>query len=297
MSQAAESAQCVSDAIIDIATLRSLWGAPSVRILDCRHDLAQPDLGWQQYRQGRIPGAVFAHLDRDLSGKKTGFNGRHPLPRPEELVARLRSWGIDTTSRVVAYDASQGCYAARAWWLLRWLGHANVAVLDGGWPAWIAAGCPTSQAEAPTSTGSFEPRPALAAVAPVETVAESSRNAGQAGAKLLIDARAPDRYEGRSETIDPVAGHIPGAINRFWKQNLSSDGRFKPPAQLRTEYETLLLDRTPQEVIVHCGSGVIACHDLLAMHLAGLQGAALYPGSWSEWIAEPSRPVRRGPAP
>jgi thiosulfate/3-mercaptopyruvate sulfurtransferase len=290
-----ENAQGGWDALIDAASLRSLLGRPYLRVVDCRHDLGQPDLGQEQYRKGHIPGAVFAHLDRDLSGAKTGKNGRHPLPERSELTARLRSWGVDTTSQVVIYDASEACYAARAWWLLRWLGHAKVAVLDGGWPAWLGAGGPTSEQEPRPQVGNFLERPPLEAIVTIETVIEWSRNANATSASLLIDARAPDRYEGRNETIDPIAGHIPGAINRFWKQNLASDGRFKPPAQLRLEYGALLGTRLPQNVAVQCGSGVTACHNLLALQLAGLRGAALFPGSWSQWIADPTRPVRTGP--
>jgi len=290
-----ENVQGGWEALIDAASLRSLLGRPHLRLIDCRHDLAQPDLGREHYRKGHIPGAVFAHLDRDLSGAKTGKNGRHPLPERAELVARLRSWGVDTTSQVVVYDASEACSAARAWWLLRWLGHAKVAVLDGGWPAWNGAGGPTSEQEPGPRSGNFQERPPLEAIVTIETVIEWSRNARATSATLLIDARAPDRYEGRNETIDPVAGHIPGAINRFWKQNLASDGRFKPPKQLRLEYDTLLGNRSPQNVAVQCGSGVTACHNLLAMRLAGLQGAALFPGSWSQWIADPTRAVQTGP--
>jgi len=295
MSRTRSAAQVGWETIVDVASLRTVLGAPNVRVIDCRHDLLQPDLGQEQYRQGHVPGAVFAHLDHDLSGAKTGYNGRHPLPERLELVARLRSWGVDTESQVVVYDASEACYAARAWWLLRWLGHAKVAVLDGGWPAWIGAGAPTSQQEPTLRAGDFEERPALEAIVTVETVIEWSRGAEAKSANLLIDARAPNRYEGRNETIDPVAGHIPGAINRFWKQNLTSEGRFKPPTQLRSEYAEILDGRSPQSVAVQCGSGVIACHDLLALRLAGLQGAALFPGSWSQWIADPSRPIRTGP--
>lgn len=295
MEQIVDSDQVGWEALIDVASLRSVLGRSYIRVIDCRHDLARPDLGRKQYDESHVPGAVFADLDRDLSGTKDGKNGRHPLPKPSELVARLQSWGVNTTSQVVVYDASEGCYAARAWWLLRWLGHSKVAVLDGGWPAWIGAGCPTSEQKPAARAGDFQARSPLESIVTVETVAEWSRNLKATSAKLLIDARAPDRYEGRNETIDPVAGHIPGAINRFWRQNLSSDGRFKPSAQLRSEYVSLLAGRSPQNVAVQCGSGVIACHELLAMHLAGLHGAALFPGSWSQWIADSSRPIGTGP--
>jgi len=283
--------------IVDVTWLRGALGAPSLRILDCRHDLAQPDLGLQQYRQGHIPGAVFAHLDRDLSGAISADSGRHPLPDPSVMAARLRSWGIGTSSQVVAYDASEGSFAARAWWLLRWLGHSRVAVLDGGWPTWVAAGCASSAQEPVLEPGDFTVRPSLQSVIDVDAIGVHSASAAPGAPTLLLDARAPDRYEGRNESVDPVAGHIPGAINRFWKLNLAAGGRFKPPAQLRSEYEAILDGRAPDRVSVQCGSGVAACHDLLAMHLAGLDGAALFPGSWSQWITDPARPVRTGPAP
>lgn len=297
MTPAEERVRSGWDAIIDVASLRQILARPALCILDCRHDLAQPDLGQEQYRQGHIPGAVFAHLDRDLCGTKTGRNGRHPLPDPSALASRLRFWGVGTSSQVVAYDASEGSYAARAWWLLRWLGHPNVAVLDGGWPAWIAAGGPASDQEPPPGAGDFTVRPSLQAIVGIDAVAAQSANAAPGSPALLLDARAPDRYEGRNESVDPVAGHIPGAVNRFWKQNLGPDGRFKQPAQLRSEYAAILGGRAPGQVSVQCGSGVTACHDLLAMHLAGLRGAALFAGSWSQWIAEPSRPVKLGPTP
>jgi thiosulfate/3-mercaptopyruvate sulfurtransferase len=297
MKPAQNAAHAGWNGIVDVTSLRSALGTPTLRILDCRHDLAQPDLGQQQYRQGHIPGAVFAHLERDMADARISDGGRHPLPDRAELAARLRSWGISTTSQVVAYDASEGSYAARAWWLLRWLGHPSVAVLDGGWPAWVAAGCPWSAQEPDREPGDFTARPSLQPVVDVDAVAARSATAAPGSPSLLLDARAPDRYEGRNETVDPVAGHIPGAVNRFWKLNLAAGGRFKAPAQLRSEYEAILGGRAPDQVSVQCGSGVTACHDLLAMHLAGLEGAALFPGSWSQWIRDPARPIRTGPAP
>jgi len=284
------------DGIIGVGRLHDLLGTPGLVILDCRHDLAQPDWGAHQYRQGHIPGAVFAHLEHDLAGTRSGTNGRHPLPPPDTFAARLRAWGVGAASCVVAYDAAQGAYAARAWWMLRWLGHARVAVLDGGWQAWLAADLPVTDQIPRPEHGDLRAAPSLQAIAGADAVLGVARSAGAPGqaAALLIDARAPDRFEGRNETVDPVAGHIPGAVNRFWKQNLDEHGRFKAARQLRTEYAALLQGRAPEQVIVQCGSGVTACHDVLAMHVAGLHGAALYPGSWSEWIADPARPVARG---
>jgi thiosulfate/3-mercaptopyruvate sulfurtransferase len=228
------------------------------------------------------------------------------LPEAQELARRLRAWGVRSTSLVVAYDASEASYAARAWWLLRWLGHERVAVLDGGWPAWVAAAAPV-QADAPHhDPGDFSIRPALQSTASLESVmawvkARNSLSPPPARAastdRLVLDARAPERYEGRNETIDPAAGHIPGAVNRFWKHNLAQDGRFKARAQLRAEYDGLLAGRAAGAAVVYCGSGVTACHDLLAMHLAGVPGAALFPGSWSQWVADDARPIALGADP
>jgi thiosulfate/3-mercaptopyruvate sulfurtransferase len=207
------------------------------------------------------------------------------------MAARLRAWGVDNGTQIVAYDASGGQFAVRLWWLARWLGHENVALLDGGWPHWLAA----------TGWSSVEPpaRPPgrFAAGTSLEGLVDAAELQRLLTAReaLLVDARAPERYEGRVEPIDPVAGHIPGAVNRFWQASLA-DGRFKSPAQLRAEFETLLAGRSPAQVVAQCGSGVTACHHLLALHIAGLPGARLYAGSWSEWIAEPSRPVATGAA-
>jgi len=197
------------EGVISPAQLAAQLGTPGLVILDCRHDLAQPDWGAHQYRAGHVPGAVFAHLDRDLAGPRTGLNGRHPLPPPEAFAARLRHWGVGTHSRVVAYDASQGAFAARAWWMLRWLGHRHAAVLDGGWTAWEAAGMPVSNQEPKVAPGDFRAGPSLQAIADVADVFSVAQASGAAGGSttLLLDARAPDRFEGRNETVDPVAGH------------------------------------------------------------------------------------------
>jgi thiosulfate/3-mercaptopyruvate sulfurtransferase len=261
-------------------------------VVDCRHDLMDFEAGWGAYRAGHIPGATFASVEEDLSGEKTGSNGRHPLPKREDLVEVFCDWGIDDDTQLVAYDAQGGQFAVRLWWLARWLGHAKVAVLDGGWQAWLAKTNWPSTAAPDRERGTFGARAPLVAIA---TAGEVLAARGDPAA-LLVDARAPERFEGRIEPIDPVAGHIPGAVDRFWQDNLAArpDGRFKSPQQLRAEFERLLAGRAPQQMLVYCGSGVTSCHHVLAMEHAGLSGARLYAGSWSEWIADPQRPVAKG---
>jgi thiosulfate/3-mercaptopyruvate sulfurtransferase len=256
-------------------------------ICDCRHDLADTEAGRLAYAESHIPGARFVHLDEDLSAPKTGKNGRHPLPDPDKLVRRLGELGIDGTKQVVAYDASGGPYAARLWWMLRWLGHDAVAVLDGGWNAWTKGGNPvTAQLPAIKATR-FSGRTRSDLARDVNSVAAGIGKGGP----LLVDARAPNRFRGENETLDPVAGHIPGAANRFFQSNLDADGGFRPPSVLRREFETVLGAKAPSDVVHYCGSGVTACHNLLAMEIAGLAGSKLYPGSWSEWCSDPSRPI------
>jgi thiosulfate/3-mercaptopyruvate sulfurtransferase len=275
--------------LIDAATLKALQasGTPPV-LLDCGFDLADPSAGERAFAAGHLPGALFAHLDRDLSGPKTGHDGRHPLPAREAWAATLGRWGVAPGVPVVAYDDHGGVYAARAWWLLRWAGHAACAVLDGGRAAWRAAGGGFAVDAAP-ARAPLPPYPLAAGPAwPTVGTAEVQHALGP---RVLVDARAPERYRGEVEPFDPVAGHIPGALNRFFKLNLGDDGRFKPPAQLRAEYEALLGGRTP---VHQCGSGVTACHNLLAMAAAGLDAGALYPGSWSAWCSDAARPVARG---
>ncbi|MES2353523.1 MAG: sulfurtransferase [Pseudomonadota bacterium] len=257
-------------------------------ICDCRHDLSDLEFGRRAYAQGHLPDASFLHLDEDLSGFKTGQNGRHPLPDPEQLAAKLGSLGIGNNTQVVAYDAHGGMYAARLWWLLRWLGHETVAVLDGGITKWIAEGKPVNN-ELPKFTPQlFERSPG---VLPVNATFVLTHVDGKA--MQLIDARSPDRFAGQNETLDPVAGHIPTAMNRFFKLNLNENGFFKPADLIRQEFKTLLADRDSSEVVHQCGSGVTACHNLLAMEHAGLTGSRLYPGSWSEWCADPGRPITK----
>jgi len=274
--------------LISAAELQALQGRTQpLVLLDCSFDLADPAAGERGFAAAHLPGAVYAHLDRDLSGAKTGRNGRHPLPERATFAATAGAWGIAPGVQVVAYDSQGAPYAARAWWLLRWLGHDAVAVLDGGVAAWQAAGGTlTSGAARPTAL------PPYPAGAPAMPTVEADALLAVLGRVRLIDARAAERFRGDVEPLDPVAGHIPGATLRFFKDNLLPDGRFKPAEQLREAFSAYT---TPAaDVVHHCGSGVTACHNLLAMAHAGLEGSRLYPGSWSEWCADPARPVARG---
>jgi thiosulfate/3-mercaptopyruvate sulfurtransferase len=281
--------------LISAADLASHIDDPNWVVVDCRHDLANLSAGRDGYAVAHLPHAVFADMETELSGAKRGpdgaFRGRHPLPERDALIDTLRGWGVNDGTQVVAYDAHGGMFAARLWWLLRWLGHEAVAVLDGGMAAWQSAGQPlTAQVDG-------RPRGAISARASLVTTvsaAEVQANIGSA-ARTVVDARSADRYRGENETIDPVGGHIPGAKNRFFKDNLASDGRFKDPQALRADFAPLF--DAPSTAIMQCGSGVTACHNLLALEVAGLPGAALYPGSWSEWCADPQRPVSTGATP
>jgi thiosulfate/3-mercaptopyruvate sulfurtransferase len=258
------------------------------RVFDCRHDLGKPGLGEQQYREAHIPGAAFAHLDRDLSAKKTGKNGRHPLPEARVFGAWLGAQGLKDSDTVVCYDGGSGSMAARLWWMLRWVGHDAVAVLDGGFARWLQEGRAVT-AEAPQ----FAPT-TFAARARPELSVDVAYVAKYLGKATVVDARSPARWRGEAEPIDPVAGRIPGSLNRYSNDNLTPEGVFKPAAQLRKEFESVLGRRPAHETVHSCGSGVAACHNLLAMEIAGLHGGRLYAGSWSEWIADPARPRERG---
>lgn len=262
-------------------------------VIDTRHDLADPDAGRAAFATGHIPSAFFLHQDLDLAGRRTGHNGRHPLPEREALAARLRAAGLGRGRQLVAYDGQGGMFAVRLWWLARWLGHEAVAVLDGGMDAWTRAGFPLEAVIPGPRQGDFAAGSSMVAQVGTDAVLANLARSE----RLVVDARAPERYRGEVEPLDPVAGHIPGAINRPFQQNLRPDGRFKPAPVLRQEFEALLAGRAPQSLIHQCGSGVTACHNLLAMELAGLPGGALYPGSWSEWCADPARPVARGDEP
>lgn len=279
-----------SSTLVTVEQLRNHLEDPGWCVIDVRHDLMDVGAGRRAYDAGHIPGAAFAHIDEDLSGSKSGRNGRHPLPRREDLAQAFRRWGVDDDTQIVAYDAQGGNFAVRLWWLARWLGHTRVAVLDGGWPAWLAKTGLSSTEPAARRPGHFSDRPSLMPTVEVDDVV---RNLGSRE-RLVLDARTPERYRGEQEPIDPVAGHIPGARNRPWQRNLNPDQTFKSAEQLREEFEAALGSTPPNKVAHQCGSGVTACHNLLAMEIAGLPGSALYPGSWSEWIADTGRPVALG---
>ncbi len=277
--------------LIAAAELQALQaaGAPLV-LLDCGFDLTNPAAGAQAHAAGHLPGALYAHLDTDLAGAKTGRNGRHPLPGFAAMAATAGRWGVAPGVQVVCYDNQGGPYAARAWWLLRWLGHAGVAVLDGGVAAWRAAG-----GAMVTETTSATPQAPYPASAPAMPTIDATALQAGLGSVRLFDARAGERFRGEAEPLDPVAGHIPGATLRFFKDNLGPDGRFKPAAQLRAEFQALgAQDAAGTPVVQQCGSGVTACHNLLAMAHAGLGITTLYPGSWSEWCSDPRRPLALG---
>ena len=264
-------------------------------VIDCRFDLARPAWGQEAWAAGHIPNALYAHLDRDLSGAHTLNTGRHPLPAVSDLASTFAGFGIDATVRVVAYDQGSGAYAARLWWLLRWLGHREVAVLNGGFAAWERARLPVSRTPAGRAPRQFTPAPAAdMLITSAELAAALGAGALARGETLLVDARSAERFAGDNETLDAVAGHIPGAHNHPFAGNNDSQGRFLPTADLRRSWERTLHGRPPSAVVAMCGSGVTACQNLLALEAAGLPGARLYAGSWSEWIRDPARAVALG---
>lgn len=280
--------------LISVNNLAAALEDPSLAIVDCRFSLDDTDRGRRDYSLSHVPGAVYAHLDEHLSAPVApGVTGRHPLPDVQLLSDRLTSWGIGPGVHVVAYDDAGGAIASRLWWLLRWLGHDDAAVLDGGWPAWLEldgrakGGLESRNPAVPP----FAPRIRSAIVASTEEVISLAG----ASDSCLMDARGADRFRGENETIDPVAGHIPGAVSRPYADNLRADGTFRDADELRTIFEQTLAGLGPNQAVVYCGSGVTGAHDVLAMAHAGLDGARLYAGSWSEWITDPSRPVATGP--
>jgi thiosulfate/3-mercaptopyruvate sulfurtransferase len=277
--------------IIDVDTLAASVNNPSWVIVDCRFSLNDPERGRRDYLQSHIPNAQYAHLDEDLSGEMIpGKTGRHPLPKIDDIAEKFSQWGIDHTVQVVAYDDANGGVAARLWWLLRWLGHDAVAVLNGGWKAWQAANLPVDAALPQRSRKNFRPQVRhswTVDAAWVEKAIDHDKY-------CLIDAREPQRYAGVFEPIDPVAGHIPGALNLPYLQNVDDEGRFKPVEELQIRFTEAIRRRKMEHVAAYCGSGVTACHNLLAMVHAGFPIARLYPGSWSEWITNPEHPVATG---
>ena len=276
--------------LIDTGSLAARLGRPGLALFDCRFELGNPAWGEAAYEEAHIPGAQYLHLDRDLSSAITPRSGRHPLPDPQSLARRLGELGASPDLQIVAYDQGNGAHAARLWWLARWIGLRQVAVLDGGLAAWRAAGLPlenTRQAQQARSVQvSLDPSLAV----DVDTVDDLRRRPGT----LLVDARGAERFAGRNEVIDPVAGHVPGARNRPFTANLGGDGKFLPADALRERWQVLLGAQPPSAVVAMCGSGVTACHNLVALELQGISGARLYPGSYSEWIRDPSRPVATG---
>jgi thiosulfate/3-mercaptopyruvate sulfurtransferase len=254
-------------------------------IIDCRYDLANPSSGYEFYLEQHIEGAIYADIQNDLSGEPVTDQGRHPLPTEEKLREVFSSFGIDKEKQVVVYDKTSGSYAARLWWLLRYMGHNAVALLDGGWQAWQSTHYPGEAGEKKVRRTSFQGQARTEWLVLLEDVANSP---------LLVDSRDAPRYRGEIEPIDPVAGHIPGAINRCWKENLTESGFFLDPDQLKQQFTQIYRERPAEEVVFYCGSGVTACHNLLAVTHAGLPAARLYAGSWSEWCGQPSRPITTG---
>jgi thiosulfate/3-mercaptopyruvate sulfurtransferase len=280
--------------LIGAESLQELLGDERLAVVDCRFDLMRTQAGREAYLTAHIPGACYADLNGDLSAPIGLHTGRHPLPHPEAFANRMGALGIGDDAQVVAYDDANGSFAARLWWMLRWVGHDAVAVLDGGFQAWKARGGAVQSGEGECRARRLTPRKdASAAAGAVVNAAEVAR-ALRNPAALLVDARAAERFAGHVEPIDSVAGHIPGAVNHPFSANLGADNRFLPAAELKRRWQERLAGKEPGNVIAMCGSGVTACHNLLSLEVAGLPGAKLYAGSWSEWIRDPERPVARG---
>jgi thiosulfate/3-mercaptopyruvate sulfurtransferase len=275
--------------LVDTGTLAAHLQDPDWVIVDCRFALDDPAWGEGEHAAGHVPGAIYAHLDRDLSGVKTGTNGRHPLPDSADAARTFGRWGVSADVQVVAYDQDAGPYASRLWWLLRWLGHDRVAVLDGGYARWTAEGRPTDTAPSLREARVFTATPRASMIV---STGEMLGMVGRPDIRL-VDARAPERYRGEVETLDRVAGHIPGAANHFFTRNVNEDGTFRPADELRRDWLQTAAGTEPDRLVCYCGSGVTACHNLLALERAGVKGARLYPGSWSEWSIDPSRPMTR----
>jgi thiosulfate/3-mercaptopyruvate sulfurtransferase len=276
--------------LIDVATLAGQLDRGDLMLFDCRFELGNVSWGEREYAAAHLPGAQYLHLDRDLSGPITERSGRHPLPDPHDFARRLGARGVGEHCQLIAYDQGNGAHASRLWWLARWIGLPHVAVLDGGFAAWRAAGLPLTQAVPQPAPARLSANVNESAWLTSEVVDELRLRPGQ----LIVDARGAERFAGRNETIDPIAGHVPGARNHPFADNLGPDGKFLSAAQLRRRWEVVLGSLPPSAVIAMCGSGVTACHNLLALEHAGFHGARLYAGSWSEWIRDPRRPIGKG---
>lgn len=276
--------------IISVDELARLIDSDGLSIFDCRFSLKDPQAGLKSYQQGHIPGALFANMDTDLSSAMTPGSGRHPLPDAEELVDKLGKWGVDNSTQVIVYDDMSGAFAARLWWLLRWLGHKNVAVLDGGLPKWVEAGhrleTETPKVEATNFTASVDNSLHVDIDFVVDALDQNSI--------ALFDARSYERFTGKDQNTDPVPGHVPGAVSMPFAENLTSTGYFRSPEELRERFSSTINRSGDREMIAMCGSGVTACHNLLAMQIAGLEPTRLFVGSWSQWIKSKERPVATG---
>jgi thiosulfate/3-mercaptopyruvate sulfurtransferase len=274
--------------VIKIQELKDHLEDPNWVIIDCRYSIAEPDLGYQEYRQGHIPGALYVSLEEELTGEIIpGKTGRHPLPQLKDIVERLSSWGVNQDTQVVVYDHSTGAFAARLWWILNWLGHEKVAVVNGGWEAWVKDIGQIENMENSSKPSKFIPTVREDLAVDAQFVDSIRSDPGY----LLLDSRSPERYHGIEEPIDPIAGHIPGAVSVPYHDNLTDEGLFKSEREIRDRFSGVLGDISPANTIFYCGSGVSAIHNLIAMRMAGFEMAKLYPGSWSEWITDPSRPI------
>jgi len=275
------------DTLISTDDLHAHLSDPNWLIFDCRFTLSNKQAGREAYEKGHITGAQYVDLEQEMSGEITAHSGRHPLPPIAEVAAKFGQWGIDGNKQVVVYDDIFGAIAGRLWWLLKWLGHDRVALLDGGYPKWLREDKPVDTEEPASSSTVFTPQPRNHMLVDTETVAACHTDA----AYLIIDARAEERFDGDVEPLDKVAGHIPNSVNHPFDENLELGGTFLTPEELRPMYQNLLGDRSPDHIILSCGSGVTACHNMIAMEHAGFKGAKLYVGSWSAWITDPARPI------
>ncbi len=273
--------------LISAHELRSIINHDKLVVFDCRHDLFNADFGWNSFRESHIPNAIFAKVNQNLSGKPNGKNGRHPLPDINTFSNWLGDAGVANDSQIIAYDSSGGIYGARLWWMLRWAGHQRIAVLNGGWQAWISQSFEVTKIEKQINPRSFTPNAQMLNVDEEQILKSSDEEF------CLIDARSNDRFHGIGEKLDPVGGHIPGALNRYYENNLDDQGFFKTNSELRKEFSNLIDPTNPKNVVHTCGSGISACHNLIAMESSGLKGSRLYPGSWSAWVADKKRPIAK----